>query len=196
MIHLNPIKSCDKIRENEEEKMKVLIASKNPAKIQGAKEAFEEYFEEVCVEGIPTNSDVPEQPVNQQIYEGATNRVKNLKKYAKENGIEADYYIAIESGITNQLGSWIIVNVACIEGKNGINSIGTSPGFPVPEKYVDEIIQKDLSVVMERLSKKKDLRFQAGGIGFLTHDVITRHDLTRDAFCMALTKFINGEMWQ
>ena len=31
----------------------------------------------------------------------AKNRVKNVKKYAKENNIKADYYIASEGGITN-----------------------------------------------------------------------------------------------
>ena len=33
-----------------------------------------------------------------------------------------------------------------------------------------------------------------GGISFLTHDVISRIDLTRGAFIMALTQFVN-EKW-
>ena len=35
--------------------------------------------------------------------EGAKNRVKNLKQYAKSNNIEADFYIASEAGITDYL---------------------------------------------------------------------------------------------
>ena len=38
--------------------MKILIGTKNPGKIQGAKEAFEKYFENVQIEGIPVSSDV------------------------------------------------------------------------------------------------------------------------------------------
>ena len=35
-----------------------------------------------------------------------------------------------------------------------------------------------------------------GGISKLTKDVITRIDLTRNAFIMALTGQINGDMWR
>lgn len=45
--------------------------NKNPGKIQGAKEAFEKYFEDVQIEGIPTESDVSNQPFNEEIFEGA-----------------------------------------------------------------------------------------------------------------------------
>ena len=120
--------------------MKILIGSKNPGKIQGAKEAFINYFESVEIEGIPVSSDVSEEPVNTEIYEGARNRVDNLMKYANEKNIEAEYFLGVESGITNLLGKWVIINVAVIKDKNGYESWGTSPAFPVPDKYVDEII--------------------------------------------------------
>ena len=72
--------------------MKALIANKNQGKIEGAKNALLNYFDDVEIEGIPVKSDVSEQPVNDEIYIGAKNRIKNLKKYAKENNIEADFY--------------------------------------------------------------------------------------------------------
>lgn len=62
--------------------MKVLIGTKNPGKIQGAKEALENYFENFDIEGISVSSNVSEEPVNNEIYEGARNRVDNLMKYA------------------------------------------------------------------------------------------------------------------
>ena len=113
--------------------MKILMGTKNPGKIQGAKEAFEKYFENVEVIGIPVESEVSDQPFNKEIFEGAKNRVKNLKKYAKENNIEADFYIASEGGIQNLLcEEWIEFNAAVIENKNGLVSCGTSQGFPIP----------------------------------------------------------------
>ena len=99
--------------------MKILIGTKNPGKIQGAKEAFENYFDKFDIEGIPVPSDVSEEPVNNEIYEGARNRVDNLKKYAEENNIDAEYFLGIESGITNLLGKWVIINIAVIKDKNG-----------------------------------------------------------------------------
>lgn len=176
--------------------MKVIIATKNPGKIEGAKQAFLEYFKEFEIEGIPASSDVSEEPVNDEIYIGASNRVKNVKRIAEEQGKEADFYIAIESGITNKLGEWTIINVAVIEDKNGFKSWGVSSGFPVPEKYVEEIIQTDLGKVMDRIFNETELRAGKGGISLLSQNKISRIDLTKQAFIMALTQFINGEIWR
>lgn len=64
--------------------MKVLIATKNQGKIEGAKKALLNYFEDIEINGIPVESNVSDQPVNDDIYVGAKNRVKNLKEYAKK----------------------------------------------------------------------------------------------------------------
>ena len=92
-----------------------------------------------------------EQPVNDEIYNGAKNRVKNLKKYAQENNIEADLYLSIESGINNSLGRWLITNIAVIEDNKNFESYGTSPSFPVPERLVQDVINTDLSQVMNKI---------------------------------------------
>lgn len=176
--------------------MKVLIATQNKGKIEGAKRAFEKYFNDVEVVGIFAQSDVPEQPVNEETWQGAKNRVKNLKRLAKENNIDADYFVAIESGMLNSLGNWMIINIAVVEDKNGVESVSCSPGFPVPEKLVDKIKEIGLGQVMDNHFNESDLRSRGGGIQLLTHDVVSRIDLTEVAFEMALTKFINGEYWK
>lgn len=65
--------------------MKVLIATKNQGKIEGAQKALLQYFDNVDIEGIPVESNVSEQPVNDEIYAGAKNRVRNLKLSASAN---------------------------------------------------------------------------------------------------------------
>ena len=125
-------------------KMKILMGTKNPGKIEGAKQAFEKYFKEVEIEGIAVESEVSNQPFDVDILKGAKNRVKNLKKYAKENGLEVDYFVASEAGITSLLGDWIDFNVAVVENAEGFQSVGISQGFPVPEKYIEEIKQSEL----------------------------------------------------
>ncbi len=177
--------------------MKVLIATKNQGKIEGAKRALENYFDNIEISGIPVKSNVSEQPVNDEIYNGAKNRVKNLKKYAKENNIKADLYLSIESGISNSLGRWIITNIAVIEDNKGFESYGTSPSFPVPDKLVQDVINTDLSQVMNKIFEKDEERHnKGGGIQLLTHNKISRIDLTEYAFVMALTKYINEEKWR
>lgn len=177
--------------------MKVLIATKNKGKIEGAKRALENYFNNVEIQGIPVESNVSEQPVNDEIYNGAKNRVKNLKMYAKENNLVADLYLSIESGINNSLNRWMITNIAVIEDNNDFESYGTSPSFPVPDKLVQDVIDTDLSQVMNKLFEKDEERHNnGGGIQLLTHNKISRIDLTEMAFIMALTKYINDDRWR
>lgn len=177
--------------------MKILIATKNQGKIEGAKKALLHYFDNIEITGIAVESNVSEQPLNEEIYIGAKNRVKNLKEYARENNIEADLFLAIESGINNSLGRWLITNIAVIEDNNDFESYGTSPSFPVPERLVQEIIDTDLNQVMNKVFEKDDeRRNHGGGIQLLTHNKISRIDLNEYAFIMALTKYINENKWK
>ena len=176
--------------------MKVLIGTKNSGKIEGARQAFEKYFDNVEIRGIPVNSDVGDQPVNEEILQGAKNRVKNLKKYAKENQLEPDFYVSSEAGITNSLGEWIDINCVVIEDSNGFQSTGTSQGFPIPNKYIEEIKKTELGKVMDKIFNGKELAKGKGGISYLTKDEVSRIDLTKNAFIMALTSHINGEIWR
>lgn len=176
--------------------MKILMATKNPGKIEGAKQAFDKYFKNVKIEGVSVSSNVGKQPVNEEIFEGAKNRVKNLKQYAKDNNIEADFYISSEAGITNLLGDWIDINAVVIEDSNGFQSIGISQGFPIPNKYIDEIKSTELGKVMDKIFSKKDLGKGKGGISFLTKGEVSRIELTKNAFIMALTSHINENIWK
>lgn len=176
--------------------MKILVATKNPGKIEGARQAFEKYFNNIQIEGISVSSEVGDQPINQEILQGAKNRVKNLKEYAINNNIEADFYVSSEAGITDLLGDWIDINAVVIEDSKGFQSVGTSQGFPIPDKYIDEIKETELGKVMDKIFSGKELGKGKGGISILTKDEVSRIDLTRNAFIMALTKHINGEIWR
>ena len=176
--------------------MKILIGTKNPGKIEGARQAFEKYFENVEIEGIAVDSEVGNQPINEEIFQGAKNRIKNLKKYAKENNIKTDYYIASEAGITNLLGDWIDINAVVIENAEGFQSVGTSQGFPIPEKYVKEIQETELGKVMDKIFNKEQLGKGKGGISLLTKGEVSRIELTKSAFLMALISHINGDVWK
>ena len=176
--------------------MKILIGTKNPGKIEGARQAFEKYFENVEIEGIPVASEVADQPVNEEIFQGAKNRVKNLKIYAKQNNLEADFFVASEAGITNLLGEWIDINAVVVEDSKGFQSVGTSQGFQIPERYVQEICETELGKVMDKIFEKEKLGQGKGGISLLTKDEVSRIDLTKGAFIMALISHINGEVWK
>ena len=172
--------------------MKVLIGTKNPGKIEGAKRALEKYFDNFEIEGVKIESNVSEQPVGIETYNGAVNRVINLINYAKENNITADLFLSVESGLTSELGFWAITNIAVIKNANGEMGTGASGSFPVPNHLVESIKTETLGVVMDKVFNETDLRSSTGGIGLLTKEHITRIDLTTEAFVMALIPFINS----
>ena len=86
--------------------MKILMGTKNPGKIEGAKQAFEKYFDNVEIEGISVNSDVSNQPLNEEVFQGAKNRVKKLKEYQYESWYTSIFGsgngIWIGKGVTDQ----------------------------------------------------------------------------------------------
>ncbi len=174
--------------------MKVLIGTKNPGKIEGAKLALSHYFQNIEIEGVKVESGVADQPVNDDIYIGAKNRVNALEIYAKQNGIDADMFLSVESGITNALGKWIIVSVAVVKDKTGYESWGTGAGFPVPDKLVEKIKTSSLGVVMDELFEAHNLNKGGGGISLLTKGAISRIDLNKEAFAMALVQYVN-DFW-
>ena len=173
--------------------MKILVASKNDAKINGAKIAFENFFSDVETDGVSVESGVSEQPVNNEIYLGAKNRVLNLVKYAKQNNVKADYFVALESGLTNGLADWQNITICVICDNYNNFSFGTSAGFPIPEKFIDEIKEKSLSTFMAEQFNKNKAEKVNGGISFLTKGILHRQDLCVQAVVMALTQFVNAE---
>lgn len=176
--------------------MKILMGTKNAAKLEGAKRAFSRYFENVDVTGAPVISDVSNEPLNAEIEQGAQNRIKNLKIYAKENNIVADFYIASEAGFFNTFGRWVDTNLAIIEDSKGFQSMGISSGFPMPEKIAEEAIKTELGLVMDKIFSEQNLNQKGGGINYLTDEVITRADLTEQAFIMALIEHRKKSFWK
>ncbi len=176
--------------------MKVLIGTQNPAKIEGARNTFLKFFDDVEIEGVKVSSNVPEQPFNEEVLQGARNRVAGLKEYAKANGVKADFYVAVESGIVDYFDEYINFNIAVMENNEGLESVGISQGFPIPERLIEEINEKSLGKVMDRVFSGDNLGSKAGGISFLTKGQVERKDIVDNAFTMALIKYINGDLWK
>jgi len=172
--------------------MKILIGTKNPGKIEAAKLAFETYFPDVEIQGINVASKVSDEPVNKDIFIGAKNRVENLCRLNQE----ADYYVAVETGLTNTFGPWLMISAAYIKDKNGVISYGTSPAFPIPQKYVSKIISADFNKLIEEIYNTSALNQGMGGIALLSKGQISRIELSKQAILMALITYLNGSLWK
>lgn len=174
--------------------MKILIGTKNESKIEGARKAFLKFFDDVSVEGIGVSSLVSSEPVNEEILSGARNRINNLKNYARDNNVEADFFVATEGGLSNSFGKWINVNLAAIESLDGTFSMGISPAYQVPDRYIDEIKKCEMGKFYKTIFSEdeyKDVELDS----ILTNGKYTRESLVESAFIMALTSHIHKDKW-
>ena len=173
---------------------KIIIASKNPVKINSVKMAFQKVFtgEGFEFEGVSVPSNVSDQPVSdEETMLGASNRVNN----AMVSFPDADYWVGIEGGIEKlQYGmgsfSWVVVRSKDKEGKAKGNI------FFLPRKVVELIDQgKELGDADDIVFGGNNSKQKNGSVGILTGDIITRTDYYYTALTLALIPFKNPNLY-
>lgn len=173
--------------------MKILVGSKNPVKIDSVKIAFSKFFDNCLIEGVDVNSDVPNQPINKQTFDGAKNRCIELIKFSKENNLKGDYFVGIEGGISELHGNWFSYGCVCIANNNNKFAFGTSPLFMLPDYVIKRLLKgEELGTVMDELYNHKNSKQNLGAIGFLTKGVMNRTELYTSGVITALIPFINN----
>ncbi len=168
--------------------MKIIVASKNPVKIQAAKLGFESLFpkEQFNVEGVSVPSGVRDQPMDDNETKlGALNRVER----AKEKFTDADYWVGIEGGIENTENGMSVFAWIVIKGKSQIGLAKTASFFLPPK--VQKLVNEGMELghaddVVFGVSNSKQ---NSGALGLLTDDVLNRTDLYQPAVIMALIPF-------
>ena len=160
----------------------VKVATVNPVKIEAIRKAFSRYFENVELIPFDVESGVPDQPLNEDVFKGAKNRIANLKEIGDANW---DFLVSCEGGLICQYGYWFNMQVVQIEQKEGKTGIGLSQGYQIPSEYVEEACNTSIAKLLDRLFKGK------GGIGVLTHGEFQRKDLIESGTIMALTRVLN-----
>lgn len=173
---------------------KVIIASKNPVKIEAVKQGFEKMFPGETFEfmGISVPSGVKDQPFNsEETLKGATNRADNAL-----NEIEnADFCAGIEGGIEPigeemEAFAWVVIRSS---KKYGKSRTGT---FFLPKEVVKLIKKgKELGEADDIVFKRNNSKQQNGAVGILTGNVIDRTKYYSEAVVLALIPFKNTELY-
>lgn len=164
----------------------VKVATANPAKIEAIKNAFGRYFEDIEIISQEVESGVPAQPVNEDVFKGAKNRIEELKKVG--NDVEWDFLVSCEGGLISQYGYWFNLQVVQIERKDGKVGVGLSQGYQIPPEYVEEVCNTSIAKLLDRLFDGK------GGISILTDGQFNRKDLIESGTIMALTR-VQNDLW-
>ena len=172
---------------------KVIITSKNPAKIKAVENAFSTVFpnDNFDFEAISVASGVPDQPMGEaETLLGAENRVNNAKKLVK-----AEYWVGLEGGVAIngdelEAFAWMVIHSNDRKGK------GRTGSFFLPAKVAKlvhdgmELGEADDVVFGQSNSKQK-----GGAVGLLTKGLLTRTDYYEQALILSLIPFINQEYY-
>lgn len=173
----------------------VIIASKNPVKVNAALDGLQRMFPEG--EFLPQPASVPsgvaDQPMTEQeTLQGALNRVAN----ARAQHPEADFWIGIEGGvdvINDDLATfaWVVVQDREQLGK------ARSGTFFLPQQ-VRELVEQgvELGEANDRIFSHSNSKQKGGAIGILTHNVVDRRELYEQAVVLALVPLRNKSLYQ
>lgn len=174
--------------------MKVLVASKNPVKINSVKIGFNRVFPNtnLVFDGISVPSDINDQPLTvEETYQGAINRINNMQKI----NTSADYYVGIEGGLEvfnsqYYAFAWVVVKHGSLVGK------ARTASFLLPPEIV-KLIESglELGAADDIVFKQKNSKQKQGAIGILTKGLIDRTGYYSTAVELALIPFINSDLF-
>lgn len=173
---------------------KVIVASKNPVKINSTKEGFEKIFTEstFVFEGVSVPSDVSDQPMtDEETLQGAINRAKN----AQQHSSDADFWVGIEGGIDEVEDGMIAFAWVAVLSNNQIGKSRTST-FYLPPNVVQLIHEGiELGYANDQVFGEKNSKHKGGAVGSLTGGVLRRTEYYVQAVMLALVPFRNPEIY-
>lgn len=175
--------------------MQVIVASKNPVKLEAVKKAFSEMFpqESFSYQTLAVDSGVADQPMDEtEALRGATNRVQAAATQVPQ----ADYWVGIEGGIHREGEDMYVCSHAVVRGKSGYMSKSRTGLFLLP-RIVSEAIrsQMDLNQAIEEVFGETGSGQKMGAVGILTHQAIPRVRYAAEAVIFALIPFKNPELY-
>ncbi len=174
---------------------KVIVASKNPVKINSAKLAFERMFpdEQFEVIGILGSSGVPDQPLgDEETLVGAINRATNIQA----TNPDADFWVGMEGGVQKRGEEMEVFAWMAVKSRNNIWGKGRTGTFFLPKPIIELINQGvELSVADDRVFGRHNSGQKNGATGLLTGDVIDRTEYYVHAMVLALIPFKNPELY-
>lgn len=173
--------------------MKVVVASKNPVKVNAVLNSFHQFFSDgVNATGVSVSSGVSDQPMTEdETRQGAINRVTG----AKELNPGADFYVGIEGGV-ERVGNRLFA-FAWIAVSNGdFDSLSRTATFELPPEVSRLIFEgMELGDADDLVFKKNNSKQQNGAVGLLTQDLLTRQKLYEQAMLLAMIPYMNKELY-
>ena len=172
----------------------IIVASRNPVKIEASRLAFEKMMEgSFDVKGATISSGVSDQPMSDsETLQGALNRANT----ASEQYPDADYWIGLEGGLEENNGEMYAFAWMIIKSKSGQVGKGKTATYFLPPAMADLVRQgKELAHVTDEIFMETNSKQKQGTISFLTDGAIDRTKYYLDAIIIALMPFKHPELY-
>ncbi|GHH97331.1 DUF84 family protein [Neobacillus kokaensis] len=152
--------------------MRVIIGSKNPAKIEAVKNSFTNQYIELSSLDIP--SGVSDQPLSdEETIKGAINRAAGALREGS-----GDIGIGLEGGVQETNHGLFICNWGALAAKGLEPIIAGGARILLPEEIAARLrTGEELGPVMEDYAKKKNVSKQEGAVGVFTNGLVNRAEM-------------------
>lgn len=169
--------------------MKIVVGSKNPAKVEAVREILQDYPHLMGAEvvGVEVDSGIAEQPTSlEEVTQGAVNRSKHAF-------LECDYAIGLEAGfmkVPNSKSGYMNIS-ACAIYDGTDTHLGLSSAFETPDKEIMRLVVEDgLSLDKAAnavgLTADEHIGRNEGVSGILTRGRVSRKEYVKQSVRMAL----------
>lgn len=166
--------------------MKIIIGSKNPAKISAVKQVFN--YGDFEFEAINVSSGVGEQPFSdEETIKGAINRATNALNEGR-----GDIGIGLEGGVQETRMGLFLCNWGALVTQLEPPIVAGGARILLPEEVAGRLRNgEELGPVMDEFAKKENIRKNEGAIGIFTNGLIQRADMFSHVTKLLLGQFLN-----
>ena len=154
----------------------------------------------VVARAVSTNA--PAMPLTDwELMQGARERALAVRDLLRGQRLEAEIYVGLEGGfhsisIEGEWHTFLRGWAYATDGKDG--AFGASPSITVPSALAKKVIEgrRELGLVIDEVSGKRDTRSREGAWGVLSRDLVTRSLSFELALIAAFAPFYNPELYQ
>ena len=167
----------------------VAVGTRNPAKVNGIRDAFSRYFRDPEFRPVDSSSVAKAQPRGlDEMTSGATARAKFALSTAG-----GDYGVGVEAGIFTIGDVYFDNQVAAIVNGSGKVSLGHSAGYMLPREAMEKLFKdgRELERWAEEVSGINEVGDKGGLVKYLTKDEMTRTELTEQCVVTALIPWLH-----
>jgi len=169
--------------------MNIVLGTTSQSKINALKQALNKLnISDYNIIPIKAESNVRDNPINEETKIGAQNRNEYICNYCESNNINYDILISIEAGYTKENENYYIDSYTCATYNNQ-TYFAQSPRIQITETIFNYVYEQNpLHVLINKILNKENIN---GFIGFVTNDKIKRADVESYSIAQALSICLN-----